>query len=117
MILPKYYDTSGRIVFVRFLKELKTPKRRFKINWPLVLDIYCTLPSCYYQHSSLSPHFGSYQGFIKYVEDIDIGIQLRGDPIIARPMISLFNLGKKVFFSKQICVIKAFENDIANKNE
>ena len=24
---PNYYDTSGRIVFVRFLEELKTPKR------------------------------------------------------------------------------------------
>ena len=31
-----YYGTSSRIVFVRFLKELKTPKRHFEINWPLV---------------------------------------------------------------------------------
>ena len=35
-ILPKnerknYYDTRGRIVFVRFLEELKTPKRHFEI--------------------------------------------------------------------------------------
>ena len=30
-----YYSTSSRIVFVRFLRELKTPKRHFKINWPL----------------------------------------------------------------------------------
>ena len=29
------YGTSSRIVFVRFLKELKTPKRHFEINWPL----------------------------------------------------------------------------------
>ena len=44
-ILPKtnkkfdlqYYDTSGWLVFVRFLEELKTPKSPFEINWPLVL--------------------------------------------------------------------------------
>ena len=24
-----YYDTSGRLVFVRFLEEFKTPKRHF----------------------------------------------------------------------------------------
>ena len=35
-IMLHYYDTSGRIVFVRFLEELKTPKRHFEINWPLV---------------------------------------------------------------------------------
>ena len=28
--------TSSRIVFVHFLGELKTPKRHFEINWPLV---------------------------------------------------------------------------------
>ena len=28
----KYYDTSGRLVFVRFLEELKTPKSPFEIN-------------------------------------------------------------------------------------
>ena len=28
----KYYDTSGRIVFIRLLEELKTPKRHFEIN-------------------------------------------------------------------------------------
>ena len=27
--------TSNRIVFVRFLGELKSPKRHFEINWPL----------------------------------------------------------------------------------
>ena len=26
------YDTSGRIVFVRFLEEFKTPKRHVEIN-------------------------------------------------------------------------------------
>ena len=31
-----YYGTSSRIVFVSFLGELKTPKRNFEINWPLV---------------------------------------------------------------------------------
>ena len=31
-----YYGTSSRIVFVRFLGELKISKRRFEINWPLV---------------------------------------------------------------------------------
>jgi ADP-dependent phosphofructokinase/glucokinase len=30
-----YYNTSIWIVFVRFLGELKTPKRHFEINWPL----------------------------------------------------------------------------------
>ena len=34
-IRPNNYDASGRIFFVRFLEELKTPKRRFEINWPL----------------------------------------------------------------------------------
>ena len=34
-IHPNYLDTSGRIVFVRFLEELKTPKRHFEINCPL----------------------------------------------------------------------------------
>ena len=30
------YDTSGQIIFVRFVEELKTRKRRhFEINWPL----------------------------------------------------------------------------------
>jgi hypothetical protein len=28
----EYYDTSGRLVFVRFLEELKTPKSPFEIN-------------------------------------------------------------------------------------
>ena len=28
---------SSRIVFVRFLGELKKPKRHFEINWPLVM--------------------------------------------------------------------------------
>ena len=31
----QYYDTSGRLVFIRFLEELKTPKSPFEINWPL----------------------------------------------------------------------------------
>ena len=30
-----YYGTSSWIVFVRFLGELKTPKRHFEIDWPL----------------------------------------------------------------------------------
>ena len=30
-----YYGTSSRIVYVHFLRELKTPKRNFEINWPL----------------------------------------------------------------------------------
>ena len=29
---PTYCSTSSRIVFVRFLEELKTPKRHFEIN-------------------------------------------------------------------------------------
>ena len=33
-----YYGTSSRIVFVRFLGELKTSKRHFEINWPLLLS-------------------------------------------------------------------------------
>ena len=31
-----YYGTTSRIVFVRFLGELKTPKWHFEINWPIV---------------------------------------------------------------------------------
>ena len=31
------YGTPSRIVFVRFLGELKTPKRHFEIKWPLVI--------------------------------------------------------------------------------
>ena len=31
-IQPNYYGTSSRIVFVRFLEELKIPKRHFEIN-------------------------------------------------------------------------------------
>ena len=31
-----YYNTSSLIVFIRFLGELKTPKRHFEINWTLV---------------------------------------------------------------------------------
>ena len=30
-----YYGTSSRIVCVRFLRKLKTPKRHFEITWPL----------------------------------------------------------------------------------
>ena len=36
-IQPNCYGTSSRIVFVRFLEELKTSKRHFEINWPLVV--------------------------------------------------------------------------------
>ena len=33
-----YYDTSGRLVFsFVFWKKLTTPKKHFKINWPLVV--------------------------------------------------------------------------------
>ena len=31
----------GQKFFVRFLEELKTPKRPFKINWPLVFQNLC----------------------------------------------------------------------------
>ena len=31
-----YYGSSSQIVFVCFLGELKTTKRHFEINWPLV---------------------------------------------------------------------------------
>ena len=34
----QYYDISGRLVFVRFLEELKTP---FEIKWPLVPWLAC----------------------------------------------------------------------------
>ena len=30
-----YYDTSGRLSFVRFLEEIDDPKKHFEINWPL----------------------------------------------------------------------------------
>ena len=35
---PNYYATSCRFVFVRFLEELKIPKRHFEINWPLQIE-------------------------------------------------------------------------------
>ena len=35
-----YYDTSSRIVFARFLGELKTPKRHFEINSPLNVLVF-----------------------------------------------------------------------------
>ena len=31
------YDTSGRLVFVRYLEELKTPKSPFEINFTFAL--------------------------------------------------------------------------------
>ena len=31
-----YYDTTGRIIFVCFLEEFKTPKRRLEIKWPFI---------------------------------------------------------------------------------
>ena len=34
-ILLYHYDTSGQLVFLRFLKKLKITKRHFEINWPL----------------------------------------------------------------------------------
>ena len=34
-IIPYYYETSGRLVFVRFLEEIDNPKNPFEINWPL----------------------------------------------------------------------------------
>ena len=43
-IALNYYDTSGQIVFIRFLEEFKTPKRHFEINWPLVLKEKCQPP-------------------------------------------------------------------------
>ena len=42
----QYYETSGRLVFIRFLEELKTPKIPFKINWPLTVlqaGLWCTI--------------------------------------------------------------------------
>ena len=39
----QYYDTSGRLVFVRFLEELKTPKSPFESNWPLVASRFILL--------------------------------------------------------------------------
>ena len=34
-ILLYYYDTSGWLVFVRFLEEIDDHKNHFEINWPL----------------------------------------------------------------------------------
>ena len=31
---------SSKVFYVRFLGELKIPKRHFKINWPLVISLY-----------------------------------------------------------------------------
>ena len=43
---PNYYGTSSRIVFVRFLEELKTPKRHFEINWPFCTVLYSSDTTC-----------------------------------------------------------------------
>ena len=39
--LNYYYDTSGRLVFIRFSKNMKTPKRHFEIKWPLLSKHFC----------------------------------------------------------------------------
>ena len=41
-ILLYYYETSGRLVFVRFWRKLKTLKRHFEINWPPLVEIEWT---------------------------------------------------------------------------
>ena len=60
-----YYGTSSRIVLRSFfLGELKTPKRHFEINWPLLVKKYFVLNAteslgrkCRIQESNLSlPH-------------------------------------------------------------
>ena len=38
-IRRNYGGTSSRIIFVRFLEELKTKKRHFEINWPLKMNL------------------------------------------------------------------------------
>ena len=57
-ILPKnerkknwvyYCGTSSRIVFVRFLGELKIPKIHFEINWPL--PYYVLMSVCGYEEN------------------------------------------------------------------
>ena len=40
-----YYGISSRIVFVRFLGELKTQKRHFEINWPLCISKFSLIPN------------------------------------------------------------------------
>ena len=57
----QYYDTSGRLVFVRFLEELKTPKIPFEINWPLYggniyTSIFSTDPPSSHPDSCTSTH-------------------------------------------------------------
>ena len=40
-----YYDTSGRLVFVRFLEEIEDAKKIcFEINWPLTTQESATKP-------------------------------------------------------------------------
>ena len=51
-----YYGTSSRIVFVLFLGELKTPKRHFEINWPLVIKRFDREPS-YFSLYNLCQNF------------------------------------------------------------
>ena len=51
-----YYGTSSRIIFVSFLGELKTPKRHFKINWPLANPIiFYKVPSIEMLKNSKDP--------------------------------------------------------------
>ena len=35
-----YYDTSGWLVFLRFLDEIEDTKKHFEINWPLLIQKY-----------------------------------------------------------------------------
>ena len=51
---PNYYGTSSRIIFFRFLEELKTPKRHFETNWPLTWLI-CFLKIGYVTTAYLHP--------------------------------------------------------------
>ena len=53
----KFYFTTmvpRRIVFVRFLGELKTPKRHFEINWPLERKLFFLIKSKMRLHKMLT---------------------------------------------------------------
>ena len=47
-----YFDTSVRLVFVRFLEEIDDPKNHFEINWPLKKLILIIFHECARKYSS-----------------------------------------------------------------
>ena len=72
-----YNDTSGRIVFVRFLEELKTTNRLFEINWPLNSDRKNWKTSKMIYRGSLLQLFGAFELLRSEFEDSSCRIPIK----------------------------------------